>query len=84
MLTILLHLVQAVRTASVASHADEASIILADLLRLGEGARAFCIKAAKIVLYLGDVGLEVFPDQVGIGSRVLRVCGKKGTLRGQT
>ena len=59
--------------ASVSHHALEATVILTDLLCLREGPGALGIEAAEVVLHCGDVGLEVFPDQIGISAYIGRI-----------
>lgn len=43
---------------------EKPSVLLAHFPGLDKGPRAFIVDAAEILLHIGDVGLEIPPDQV--------------------
>lgn len=61
---------------------DEPPVFLAHFPRLDKGPRAFLIETTEVVLNIGDVGLEIPPDEVRVGAHVLLRLGKKRSLRG--
>ena len=50
--------------------AGEPLVLLADVLRLNKSPRALLIDASEVILHIGDVGLKILPDQIGIGLNV--------------
>jgi hypothetical protein len=58
-------------------HFNEASIVFADLSCFDKGPSAFFIEAADVFLHIRDVGFEIPPDQIRVGSHVPSRRGQK-------